>query len=370
MNLMGDNQLALAENIDEKHGLEQASEQYELALDQAHPTQIIYSVPTVDVKLARRVVYPGSNKVMCLAASTSVPLDESELASITDLKLRLDDGTNVVLSLNCFNDGMATPPLALASGRGTAGFITMTPSFFDPDRYKVKSDSRLSMTLLMMFAGVVLGLYLVGKLPLLPEISSNLSSIANTVNKPLVHKALSKSRATPPVIRSNAGREPIASSSAIKESKTLARATAKAPARPRPSGHVSRPLANSSGSPPATHRASLGKGSKQLQNMFVPPPPPTAFDIYGASPYPWQIPPAPALSASPAMSANPAVSASAKTPLPATKPVQNAKSNPNPIPNNKPGEKKPVGSQSPQAPAAAAVTYDDLQLERIKIPGQ
>ena len=50
---MGDNQLSLAENTDE---------QYELALAQdAVPAQLIYSVPTVDVRLSRRIVYSDTD---------------------------------------------------------------------------------------------------------------------------------------------------------------------------------------------------------------------------------------------------------------------------------------------------------------------
>lgn len=92
--------------------------------------------PTVEVTLAKRILRPGSNRVVCLAARTSVPLNDEDTASVSDLALRLSDGTNVVLSLSFFNDT-------------TAGdFIPFTPYSFNPNRYSMHSDSKLGMVLL------------------------------------------------------------------------------------------------------------------------------------------------------------------------------------------------------------------------------
>lgn len=60
--------------------------------------------PSMQVTLAKRFVQPGSNRVLCLAAKTTVPLNENELASVSDLAIRLSDGTNVVLSLSMFDE--------------------------------------------------------------------------------------------------------------------------------------------------------------------------------------------------------------------------------------------------------------------------
>jgi hypothetical protein len=94
--------------------------------------------PTIQVTLAKRIVRPGSNRVVCLAARTSVPLSDDEAASVSDLALRLSDGTNVVLSLSFFNDTEYSDA------------ITLSRSVFTPERYSARSDSKLGVVLVAL----------------------------------------------------------------------------------------------------------------------------------------------------------------------------------------------------------------------------
>ena len=90
-------------------------------------------VPSVQISLAKRIVSADSKQVMCLAAHTSVPLHPSDASSVSDLALKLSDGTNVRLSLKFFND-------ALSSAGGE--YIPLTRNLYDPNRYEVKNRSR------------------------------------------------------------------------------------------------------------------------------------------------------------------------------------------------------------------------------------
>lgn len=87
----------------------------------------------VQVSLAKRIITPNSSKVLCLAARTSVPVADEETASISDLALKLADGTNVVVSLSYFNDATVQNCLPL------------TRTIYNPDRYTVTSDSSSSL---------------------------------------------------------------------------------------------------------------------------------------------------------------------------------------------------------------------------------
>jgi hypothetical protein len=68
-------------------------------------------LPSIQVALTKRIYQPGSNRVLCLAAHTTMPLDDEQVASVSDLALRLSDGTSVALSLSFFNEqaGSAIP---------------------------------------------------------------------------------------------------------------------------------------------------------------------------------------------------------------------------------------------------------------------
>ncbi|HEY9717323.1 MAG TPA: hypothetical protein V6C69_07640 [Trichormus sp.] len=107
--------------------------------------------PTVQVSLAKRILQPGSNRVVCLAAHTTVPLNEDELASVSDLALRLSDGTNVRLSVSFFNDD---------SGTVFGDAVPFTRNIYDPNRYSMQTggDSKLGLVLCAM-ATIVLASY-------------------------------------------------------------------------------------------------------------------------------------------------------------------------------------------------------------------
>jgi hypothetical protein len=111
-------------------------------------------VPGVEVTLAKRILRPGSNRVVCLAARTSVPINDDEMASVSDLALRLSDGTNVRLSLSFFNDAVRETITETVSGGAPFNRYT-----YDPKRYSGRDDSRLGTVLLAMFLVSVAGAY-------------------------------------------------------------------------------------------------------------------------------------------------------------------------------------------------------------------
>src|SRR6185369_15619753 len=103
-------------------------------------------VQSVQVTLAKRIVRPGTNQVVCLAAQTSIPLAGDDESSVSDVALRLSDGTNVRLSLSCFNES-------------TDQYAPFTRNNYNFDRYSytVKNDSKLGVflaaTILVAMAG-------------------------------------------------------------------------------------------------------------------------------------------------------------------------------------------------------------------------
>jgi hypothetical protein len=124
-------------------------------LPNGYPTENIDFPTTVQVTLAKRILRPGSNKVLCMAAQTSVPLNEDDVASQSDLGLRLADGTSVRLSLSSFNDqtgpafGRRTYHPADYSGpvvghRAIAQDRVYDPARYEPDRFKVKGMPNLT----------------------------------------------------------------------------------------------------------------------------------------------------------------------------------------------------------------------------------
>lgn len=120
---------------------------------------------TVQVTLAKRILLSGSNRVVCLGASTSVPISENEQASVSDLALRLSDGTNVALSLKFFNDDYAggfTRQTVSRPSRAPRAALASAPPVrvtFEPMRYTTsKDDWRLGYVLFCMaLSTVVLG---------------------------------------------------------------------------------------------------------------------------------------------------------------------------------------------------------------------
>jgi hypothetical protein len=106
-------------------------------------------VPGMEITLAKRIIRPGSNRVMCLAARTSVPLSDDDVASVSNLSLRLSDGTNVALSLSFFND--------LATNEG----VPLNRYYYDPQRYRAQSGSHLGVVLVATALVAATGLYYV-----------------------------------------------------------------------------------------------------------------------------------------------------------------------------------------------------------------
>jgi len=114
-------------------------------------------VPGMEVTLAKRIIKPGSNRVMCLAARTSVPLSDDDVASVSNLALRLSDGTNVALSLSFFNDGAAANCIPLNR------YAPLNHYYFDPHRYTVhtaaQTGSSLGVVLVATVVVAAAGLY-------------------------------------------------------------------------------------------------------------------------------------------------------------------------------------------------------------------
>lgn len=279
--------------------------------------------PTVQVTLAKRIVRPGSNKVLCLAARTSVPLNEDEMASVSDLALRLSDGTNVKLSLSFFNDefGMVPTPEPQPVHRSIAGpsapYISMSRSFFDPSRYtpyQSRNESKLGMAIFTVVLGITAGLYFVTESPL-ALLQSGLGTRVPKVQSAQIHSTSStiKKAAILPLFKSpiRAASNP-ASKAAKLEKASLARTAytdqivgdapkQNAPLRsfaPRKRAPLKQKQQNSL--PPApTFEAYMPqperpvKSARTPKNMFVPPPPPTMYTIDPAMfpPYmQWQAP--------------------------------------------------------------------------------
>ncbi|PWT94267.1 MAG: hypothetical protein C5B53_13520 [Candidatus Melainabacteria bacterium] len=121
-------------------------------------------VPGVEVTLAKRILRPGSNRIVCLAARTSVPINDDEMASVSDLALRLSDGTNVRLSLSFFNDAVretiteTVHETVNETVSGGAPFNRYTYTY-DPKRYSVRNDSKLGTVLFGMFLIALAGAY-------------------------------------------------------------------------------------------------------------------------------------------------------------------------------------------------------------------
>jgi hypothetical protein len=112
--------------------------------------------PSVQVRFAKRVGRPGASRVMLMDAQTSGPIADEDEESISNLALRLADGTNVQLSLSFFNDNQ--PALAGASmggGGRRATFAPFNTYVYEPRSYTIhKNESKLP--LIMMTTAIVL----------------------------------------------------------------------------------------------------------------------------------------------------------------------------------------------------------------------
>jgi hypothetical protein len=113
------------------------------AIVEHYPAQSHEIIPGLELTLAKRILRPGTNRVVCLAARTSVPFnDNDESASVSDVALKLSDGTNVRLSVSMFND---------IAGAGYAPFKHYV---YDPSRYTSQSDPKVFA---LIFAMLLVG---------------------------------------------------------------------------------------------------------------------------------------------------------------------------------------------------------------------
>jgi hypothetical protein len=205
-------------------------------------------VPTVQISLAKRIIHPGSNRVVCLAAHTSVPLHPDEAASVSDLALRLSDGTNVRLSLSFFNDGTFTPEFPLPQ--------PYQRTIYDPNKYESTHSSRLPAAFLTLLLAVGAGAWFAPNSPL-----------RQMMPMPPVVKASSPS-AKPVATVSPASVPTIAPQSAQPAAEPTEVKTASAPVHKKgrkqklSAGHAS------------SHSAPSG-AAKEMG--LVPPPPPTPW---------------------------------------------------------------------------------------------
>lgn len=114
------------------------SENTEL-LPEGHELSQVDFPTMVQVTLAKRILRPGSNRILCLAAQTSVPLHEDELASVSDLGLKLSDGTNVRLSLSSFNDQRGGQPIDRLPHDQLVERVIYDPTRYEPNRFRAGS---------------------------------------------------------------------------------------------------------------------------------------------------------------------------------------------------------------------------------------
>ncbi len=208
-------------------------------------------VPSVQVALAKRIVRPGSNRVVCLAARTSVPLSDDERASVSDLALRLSDGTNVVLSLSFYNDDDPPPPPARdAYERAYEEPVTVSYS-------RVDSETNLGLVVVVIALIAAGGFYasLTGPLGRLSEW------------KPLPKPVSAHSLVTPHKIIALHHPSPAAP-------RAVSAPAAQSAARLPPASQERRKPAASLRAKPAV-RSTRKSGEPQSRGMFIPPPPPT-----------------------------------------------------------------------------------------------
>jgi hypothetical protein len=127
-------------------------------------------IPGMQISLARRIVRPGSDQVLCLNATTSVPMQDDEIASVSDLALKLSDGTNVRISLSFFNDGNECPSFNHNQTISAQPFQSQSSNrrqssySYDPERYsmhsvnnEVRNHSNITSAMLVASAVALLG---------------------------------------------------------------------------------------------------------------------------------------------------------------------------------------------------------------------
>ncbi len=245
-------------------------------------------IPTVEVSLAKRIVRPGSNRVLCLAAHTSIPLSETDIASVSDLALKLSDGTNVRLSLSFFND--ATCNDLIPSMPSIPTIQTFQRTVYDPHRYErqLHKEPKFSLVFTSMAVLAASGLFFVCPQameliqPLLEPlpVKTAKSSVApiqshnvTVAKKTPSTKVVSEQPQSPEVGKKEASGSKSRQTS--RSSKRIARHN---------SGSKTVASAKSSSSPQSHHKASAGG---RRESFLIPPPPPVAVSFPEYSSYPF-----------------------------------------------------------------------------------
>ncbi len=321
---MGDNEICMPARVDGAEEISLAGGGTPAVLN----TEFLTAIPssdTVDVSLARRIITPGSNRVLCLAAQTTVPIAGDETSSVTDLRLKLSDGTNVVLSLSCFNDALLgaaspSPVMATASaggrGGGTAAIITVQPAYFDPEKYKVRSEPHLSRTIIAILAGLALGAYVSIQAGDMKKLSTKFAaalgssvlrapkqlSVDNAISisqKSLIHKTANRKH-----VHENIANQSFSGSQVQNrvEKNRLRTGPKFATGFHKSENHL---VAKTDGKKNGVlltnkkvlqpeHSNKIGAVAskrKHTDDYFVPPPPPTSFELGAAPGYQWQLVP-------------------------------------------------------------------------------
>lgn len=243
-------------------------------------------VPSVQITLAKRIIRPGSNRVVCLAAKTSIPLNDDEVASVSDLALRLSDGTNVALSLSFFNDALG--------GEYATNAASLNRYVYDPSHYAKKNDSGLGFVLLGMTIVVAVGVFgfthkailgipedAVKKAPLVK--AATVPARATIVHTASAGKVSGKASSTTPNVAGT-------TSTSTQNSAAVAKVNPSAAATTIATHHTTNhSYSNGSGSnstrTKAVNHANSGEssGSHNYGSMLVPPPPPTPYVMPYAS---------------------------------------------------------------------------------------
>lgn len=245
--------------------------------------------PTVQVSLAKRIVHPRTNKVVCLAAQTEVPIEEDELASVSDLALRLSDGTNVRLSMSFFNENLVSasfmPGMARKAARPEPPIYT-----YDPERYETHRAPDQSWRLVLVFGGIcaitlgsffyfVPGGFERAAAKIIAAMPPTIAPATSDLLKPQAWKA------PPPGTTAGTFNTRTDTPKTERHAKSLSR-------KSQSSRHTSRKNTRSreySEQSPVDQSSKLARSSKRT--VLVPPPPPTmAFPLnqmqmFGYAPY-------------------------------------------------------------------------------------
>ncbi len=220
-----------------------------------YPSNLQEIIPGLELTLAKRIMRPGSNRVVCLAARTSVPLNDDELASVSDVALKLSDGTNVRLSVSLFND--------LAG----AGYAPFKHYIYDPSRYATRTDPRSGVLILAMLVLSSAGFY-----------SMSTESSRRLQWQALVNAYQSRSSLSVPAV--NAVHTSTKSVYLKDKEKSLPTISEKAKenvkgANPA-NGNLNRRLATKTGHAQAK---AIKANSFMRESTLIPPPPPVPYSL-------------------------------------------------------------------------------------------